>query len=232
MSMVVQNNSSAMLALGQLKKNDTSLSKQLKKVSSGMKINSAGDGASEYSISEKMRWHIRALNQETDNVKTGKNMIDLASAAVDRQVEIMRRLHSLAMEATNDTNTDVDRKTLQKEGNQLLDQSEQIACETTYNGIHLLDGREVSKETKWFDADYPYHLNKQPIVALSQLASGDVTPTQGKYQTLTPSTTYDITSLGAGNDYTSIPSDGTFVWNKTSNQVDMVIDDGKGNKVL
>ena len=122
--MKIMNNSAAMMALGELKKNDKSLSKQQKKVGTGMKIVGAGDGASEYAISERMRTNIRALNQATDNVTTGKNMINLASAAIDQQVSLMRQVAARTMQASDDTYSDKDRETLNKEINQLLDQSE------------------------------------------------------------------------------------------------------------
>ena len=136
-------NSSAMMALGELKKNDKSLSKQQKKVGTGMKIVGAGDGASEYAISEKMRLNIRALDQATTNVRTGKNMLMLASKAIDEQVSLMQQVAGRTMQASDDTYTDKDRTTLNKEISQLLDQTDDIATQTTYNGIHLLDQRDA-----------------------------------------------------------------------------------------
>ena len=228
-------NSSAMMALGELKKNDKSLSKQQKKVGTGMKIVGAGDGASEYAISERMRTNIRALNQANDNVTTGKNMINLASAAIDQQVSIMRQVAARTMQASDDTYNDNDRATLNKEISQLLDQSDDIARQTTYNGIHLLDQTRVSSATPWFDADAPYHENNPPIQALTVLTStGTYKPTQQRYEhiTLNPPNIYDPSKLGAGSSFNTLPSSGSKVWNTSTNALDTVTTNASGALVF
>ncbi len=78
MPMTVMNNSSAMMALGELNKNNKALSKSLKKVASGMKINSAMDDASGYAISERMRVQIRSLDQDIQNTQNGSSMLKVA----------------------------------------------------------------------------------------------------------------------------------------------------------
>ncbi|MGN0940054.1 MAG: flagellin, partial [Selenomonas sp.] len=143
--MQIMNNSATMAALGEFKKNDTTLGKELKKVASGMKLNSAGDDASAYAISERMRTNIRALSQATDNVKTGQSLLRVASAAIDHQVGLLQQVAVRTMQASDDTYTDKDRATLNKEISQLLDESDDIAYETTYNGRHLLDQTEMGK---------------------------------------------------------------------------------------
>ncbi|WP_231465860.1 flagellin [Selenomonas sp. FC4001] len=137
------NNSSAMMALGEMRKNQSSLDKQLKKVASGMKINSAGDGASEYSISEKMRVRLRALKQNADNVQTGCSLLHIAEGAIQEQIDIMKTIKQKVIDAHNDTNTSLDRKTIQKEIDQGYDQIDDIAYYTTYNGKRILDGKTV-----------------------------------------------------------------------------------------
>ena len=147
--MKIMNNSSAMLALGELKKNQSSLDKQLKKVSSGTKINSAGDGASEYSITEKMRVRIRALGQNDANVKKGADMLSLAEAGIQNQISILRTVKEKAILAQNDTNTDIDRQIIQKEINQAYDEMADIAADTMYNGRRiLLEGNAVEEVVK------------------------------------------------------------------------------------
>ena len=147
--MKVMNNSSAMLALGELKKNQSSLDKQLKKVATGMKINSAGDGASEYSITEKMRVRIRALGQNDANVKKGADMLSLAEAGIQNQISILRTVKEKAILAHNDTNTDVDRKIIQKEINQGYQQMADIAADTMYNNRRvLMEGGDVAEVIK------------------------------------------------------------------------------------
>ena len=75
MTMTIMNNTAAVLSLGELNKNISQVGKQLKKLSSGMRLNSAGDDASGYSISEKMRVHIRALKQNERNVQNGASLL-------------------------------------------------------------------------------------------------------------------------------------------------------------
>ena len=142
--MKVMNNSSAMLALGELKKNQSSLDKQLKKVASGVKINSAGEGAAEYAISEKMRVRIRALGQNDANVKKGADMLSLAEAGIQNQISILRTVKEKAILAHNDTNTDIDREIIQKEIDQGYQQMTDIAAETMYNNRRvLMEGEDV-----------------------------------------------------------------------------------------
>lgn len=141
MAMTVMNNSAAALTLGELNKNITKLGKALTKVASGQKYNSAGDAASEYAISEKMRAHIRALEQDIQNVQNGSSMLKTASGGIDNIVDELRTLRELSLNAANDTNTDKDRATIQKEFNQRKANIDEIATETNYNGKPLLDGR-------------------------------------------------------------------------------------------
>lgn len=91
MSMVIANNLAALNALNTLNGNTNSLGKALKKVASGERINNAGDDASGYSISEKMKAQIRALGQCDQNTKTAHSMLNIASKAVDEQVSIFKR---------------------------------------------------------------------------------------------------------------------------------------------
>ena len=132
MAMVVKNNMSALSALNTLNTNTTALSKSLKKVSSGMKINSAADDASGYSISEKMRVNIRSLNQANANAQNGSSMMKVAEGAVSSTVEILKTLKEKAINAANDTNTDADRQTIQKELDQSIDQIDDNA-NVTFN---------------------------------------------------------------------------------------------------
>ena len=141
MSMVVKNNLSAVRALNQLNQNNTELSKRLAKVSSGMKINSAGDDASSYSISERMRVQLRSLNQDLQNVQNGSAMLRTAAGGVDDIVNILRTMKEKAIDAANDSNTDEDRLTIQKEITQLTATINDVALGNEYNGKRLLSGR-------------------------------------------------------------------------------------------
>ena len=143
MAMVVKNNMTAINTLNTLNKNSSALSKSLQKVSSGMKINSAADDASGYAISERMRVQIRSLDQANQNTQNGSSMMKVAEGAVSSTVEILKTLKEKAVNAANDSNTDSDRQTIQKELDQSIDQINDNA-NVTFNGKYLVDGSKNS----------------------------------------------------------------------------------------
>ena len=146
MAMVVKNNMSAISTLNTLNKNSSALAKSLQKVSSGMKINSAADDASGYAISERMRVQIRGLDQANQNTQNGTSMMKVAEGAVSSTVDILKTLKEKVINAANDTNTDSDRATIQKELDQSIDQINDNA-NVTYNGKYLVDGSKNAATT-------------------------------------------------------------------------------------
>ena len=152
--MRIMNNISAMLVLGETNKNQKALGKQLKKVAMGTKITGAGDGASEYSISEKMRVKLRALGQDAQNVQTGASMLHVAEGGIQQQVDILKTIKEKVLAANNDTATDVDRQTIQKEINQGYDQIQDIATMTSYNERRVLFGGSLYEQvSSWVTKD-------------------------------------------------------------------------------
>lgn len=149
MAMSILNNATAMLSLGELNKNISNMGRQQKKLSSGMKINSAGDDASAYAISERMRVKLRALDQDVDNVKTGTTLLNVAGGAIDNIIDELRNMKEMAINSANDHNTDQDRAILQKEFEQKMQNIEDIASSTNYNGRYLLNGNYNSPRTYW-----------------------------------------------------------------------------------
>lgn len=141
MSATVKNNLSAMKTLNTLNKNTGKLSKQLKKVSSGLRINNAGDDAAGYAISERMRVRIRGLEQDERNVQTGISLLKVAEGGIQQVIDEIRSLRELSINAANDHNSDADRAIMQKEFDQRRAHIDEIASETNYNGKLLLDGR-------------------------------------------------------------------------------------------
>lgn len=139
MAMVVKNNMPAKQTLNKLNKNSKALSKSLKKVASGMKINSAADDASGFSISERMRVQIRALDQANANAQNAGSLLRVADGALSSTVDIMRTMKEKAINAANDTNTDADRAIIQKELDQVIDQVNDNA-NITFNGRYIFDG--------------------------------------------------------------------------------------------
>ena len=139
MAMVVKNNMSAVRTLSTLNTNSTALQKSLAKVASGMKINTAQDDASGYAISERMRVQIRSLDQANQNTQNDSSMMKTAEGAVSSTVEILKALKEKAINAANDSNTDDDRRIIQKEMDQFIDQIDDNAL-VTFNGKYLVDG--------------------------------------------------------------------------------------------
>ncbi len=139
MGMVVKNNMAAVRTLNTLNANSSALQKSLTKVSSGMKINSAQDDAAGYAISERMRVRIRSLDQANQNSQNDSSLMKTAEGAVSNTIEILKALKEKAINAANDSNTDEDRKTIQKEVDQFIDQIDDNAL-VTFNGKYLVDG--------------------------------------------------------------------------------------------
>ena len=214
MSMKVRNNPGANSTLNKLNKNSRDISKSSKKLSSGMKINDAGDDASGYSISERMRAQIRALDQDTRNVQTGNNLVAVAEGAIQSIINNLRSMKEMCLNAMNDHNTDQDRATIQKEYDKRLELIQDIASETSYNGRILLDGRYKSPIAMRYNGmvELPTERNKQgelvpvygmeektlsPIEVIWDLRSGAATTTTTTTST-TPTTPTTPSSTQAG----------------------------------
>ena len=171
MAMVVKNNMSAIHTLNTLNNNSSALSKSLAKVSSGMKINSAQDDASGYAISERMRVQIRSLDQSNQNTQNDLSMMKTAEGAVSSTVEILKSLKEKAINAANDSNTDEDRKTIQKEMDQFIDQIDDNAL-ITFNGKYLIDGSKNFRSengTKTTFTNMALHTSTSAASALTSL---------------------------------------------------------------
>ncbi|MBR3623412.1 MAG: flagellin, partial [Selenomonadaceae bacterium] len=146
MAVRIANNNTSALILGELKKNNNKLSKDLKKVSSGLKTNDAGDGVADYSISEKMRALIRSLNQDIDNSKKGIDLVKVAEGGIQQIIEELRNMKKMALDSANDHNSEIDRAIIQKEFENRMKEIDDIATTTEYNRRILLDGRYWLKE--------------------------------------------------------------------------------------
>lgn len=140
MSMSVLNNSAAQISLGELNKSINKLGKALAVVASGQKLNSAKDDSAAFAVSEQMRSKLRALEQDVQNVQNGSTMLKTAEGGIQNVVDELRELKDIAIDAANDSNTDDDRRVLQKMFDQKRANIEDIAISTNYNGKRLLDG--------------------------------------------------------------------------------------------
>ncbi len=141
--MIINHNIAALNTYNRLSANNTQTSKSLEKLSSGLRINRAGDDAAGLAISEKMRGQIRGLDQAQRNSQDTISLIQTAEGALNETHSILQRMRELAVQSSNDTNTDVDRKSIQDEVNQLADEIDRIANTTEFNTKKLLNGEVV-----------------------------------------------------------------------------------------
>jgi flagellin len=139
--MIINHNLSAMYADRSLKVTQGSLDKSMEKLSSGLRINRAGDDASGLAVSEKMRSQIRGLNQASTNAANGISFIQTSEGFLQESQDILQRLRELAVQSANGIYTDEDRMQIQVEVSQLVDEIDRIASHAQFNGMNLLTGR-------------------------------------------------------------------------------------------
>ena len=138
--MIINHNMNALNAHRNMGVNNTAAGKSMEKLSSGLRINRAGDDAAGLAISEKMRGQIRGLEQSSRNASDGISMIQTAEGALNETTNILQRMRELAVQSANDTNTSDDREQLQKEMTQLGEEIDRIANNTEFNTKKLLNG--------------------------------------------------------------------------------------------
>ena len=144
--MVVQHNMTAANANRMLGITTSAQAKSSEKLSSGYKINRAGDDAAGLTISEKMRSQVRGLNKASDNAQDGVSLIQVAEGALNETHSILQRMNELATQAANDTNTSSDRTAIQQEIDQLASEIDRISSTTQFNTQNLIDGKFTGKQ--------------------------------------------------------------------------------------
>ena len=186
--MVINHNMSAMYSNRQLGVTNVSLQKDMEKLSSGMKINRAGDDASGLAVSEKMRAQIRGLNQASRNASNGISFIQATEGYLQETTDIMQRIRELAVQSDNGIYTDEDRMQIQVEISQLVAEVDRIASSAQFNGLNMLTGR-YAKQTgensvtgsMWFhiganmDQRMEVYIGTMTAVALGVRELGDET---------------------------------------------------------
>ena len=140
--MIINHNMNALNAHRNMGVNNTNAGKSMEKLSSGLRINRAGDDAAGLAISEKMRGQIRGLEQSSRNAADGISMIQTAEGALNETTNILQRMRELAVQASNDTNTESDRNEIQKEIDALTEEVDRIANNTEFNTQKLLNGNK------------------------------------------------------------------------------------------
>ncbi|WP_230140144.1 flagellin [Clostridium neonatale] len=138
--MSIRNNLNAMFALRYIGINNDLLGKSIEKLSSGLRINRAGDDAAGLAISEKIRGQINALTQASRNAQDGISLMQTAEGSVNETHSMLQRMKTLAVQAANGTYTNSDRKLIDKELQELKKEINRIAKDTEFNGMTLLDG--------------------------------------------------------------------------------------------
>jgi len=144
--MIINHNMSAVFAQNQLGRTDSKISRNMEKLSSGLRINRAGDDASGLAVSEKMRSQIRGLHQASRNAANGISFIQTAEGYMQESQDILHRLRELSVQAANGIYSDEDRMQIQVEVSQLVDEIDRIASHAQFNGMNMLTGR-FARET-------------------------------------------------------------------------------------
>jgi len=156
-TMIINHNLSAMFAQRQLKVTNGDVTKDMEKLSSGFRINRAGDDASGLAVSEKMRAQIRGLNQASQNASNGISFIQATEGYLQETQDLLQRIRELAVQSSNGIYTDEDRMQIQVEVSQLIDEVDRVANHAQFNGMNMLTGsfaRDVGENvptaSMWF----------------------------------------------------------------------------------
>jgi len=143
--MIINHNMSAINANRQLSVTNNNIAGSMSKLSSGMRINKAGDDASGLAVSEKMRAQIRGLNQASDNASNGISFIQATEGNLQETTDILQRVRELSIQSSNGIYTAEDRMQIQVEVSQLVDEIDRIASHAQFNGMNMLTGRFASE---------------------------------------------------------------------------------------
>lgn len=205
--MIINHNVTALNTHRQLSINTASTSKNIEKLSSGLRINRAGDDAAGLAISEKMRGQIRGLDMASKNAQDGISLIQTAEGALNETHSILQRMRELSVQSASDTNTASDRQELQKEVQQLKDEVDRIANNTEFNTKKLLNGDLSSKTYKDESAAIASKTGDFDVkITDATLADGD--PTSAAVVTSDDTFTVKVTAYNASTDtysYTITP---------------------------
>lgn len=218
--MRINHNIAALNTYNKLGVNNNAMSKNMEKLSSGLRINRAGDDAAGLSISEKMRAQIRGLDQASKNAQDGISLLQTAEGGMNETHDILQRMNELATQAANGTLEPEDRQAISDELSQLTDEVDRIAKSANFNEKHLLDGSLT--EGPRLDAATSTTDN------VSAVTNIDIS---GAKEDVTYTLTHD------GTEYTLTPDNGDSAITATSTPADntagdITFDDGNGNKVV
>ena len=195
MALFINTNVASLGAQRSLAPSGAELKTAMERLSSGKKINSAADDAAGFAIAERMTAQIRGLNMATKNANDGLSMLGVIENATNDVTDMLHRMRDLAIQATNDTNSDEDRAFLQLEVAQLKNEIDRVAEDTQYNGQTGLDGTFTSKSIQvGTESGQKITFSVNGIVADkigTRETNGDITETTVDNVT----TTYDVDSI-------------------------------------
>lgn len=182
--MIINHNMSSINANNVLKFKQTEVTKDMEKLSSGMKINRAGDDASGLAVSEKMRSQIRGLQQAERNIQNGVSFIQTAEGYLSETTDIVQRMRELAVQSSNGIYSPEDRMQIQVEVSQLINEVNRIASHAQFNGMNMLTGRFANAQqggtptnSMWFAVGANMDQRKQVFI-------GEITAKSLKIDTL------------------------------------------------
>ncbi len=165
--MIINHNMSAINSQRVLKFQNWEVSKNMEKLSSGMRINRAGDDASGLAVSEKMRTQVNGLRQAERNAEDGMSMIQTTEGYLQQVAEIVQRVRVLAIQSSNGIYTDEDRQMMQVEVSQLIDEVDRIASQAEFNTMKLLQGdfaRGSRAGSMWFHMGPNMHQRERVFI--------------------------------------------------------------------
>lgn len=235
--MKINYNVSAMLANNALAQNDGALSKSLERLSSGYKINQAKDNAAGLAIARRMNAQIKGLSVAGDNANEGVSIIEIADGAMSEVHDILQRMNELAVKSSNGTLSDNDREMIDKEYQQLKEETERIGTTTQFNGQNLLDGsfdlKGYSDKTgvavEYYATEVPYGKYAVEITPVyEEELDADGNPTGNVTDNLSDKTTVTIqgTDGNVWNGKVTVSTDGDEITLKGENsfEVRLVLD--------
>ena len=200
--MIINHNMSAMYADRQLGVTQLDISKSMEKLSSGLRINRAGDDASGLAVSEKMRSQIRGLNQAERNIQNGVSFIQATEGYLQETQDILGRIRELAVQSANGIYSEEDRLMIQVEVSQLVDEVNRIASHAQFNGMNMLTGAfaqdSASGKVMQFQVGANMDQSKQVFIGTMTAAALGLKDSQGDESTISIGTVEDANlTIGA-----------------------------------
>ncbi len=170
--MIINHNMSAMFANRTLGNTGADIAKDIEKLSSGQRINRAGDDASGLAVSEKLRSQIRGLNQATRNIQNGISFIQTTEGYLGETQDIIHRMRELAVQGANGVYTSEDRMQIQVEVSQLVDEINRIASHAQFNGMNILTGRFAKGGTQIMQFQVGANMDQNKQVFIGTMTAG------------------------------------------------------------